>query len=53
MKMGEPMQLLIHSAKQVVQITDNNERVLAGNQMKNIKLLNAKPDDGISIVVDK
>jgi len=51
--MAEPMQLLIHSAKQVVQITTEKEQVLAGNQMKNIKLLNSKPEDGLSIVVDK
>lgn len=51
--MGEPMQLLIHSAKQVVQITAGREKVLTGGQLKNIMVLNAKPEDGLSIVVDR
>jgi len=45
------MKLLLHSAKQVIQVTDGGEKVLAGSQMKSMRVLTAKPDDGISIVV--
>lgn len=51
--MAESMKLLIHSAKQILQITDRNEKVLAGAQMKNMRVLTAKPDDGLSIVVTR
>ncbi|CAL8115412.1 unnamed protein product [Orchesella dallaii] len=50
---GEPMRLLIHSAKQIVQVTSGKEKLLKGTQMKNIKILNAKPGDGLSIVINR
>lgn len=49
----EPMRLLVHSAKQVVQVTSENERILKGPEMRNLKVLNAKPGDGLSIVVNR
>jgi hypothetical protein len=51
--MTEPMMLLIHSAKQVVQVATGKERVLVGTQMKNVRVFSAKANDGISIVAAK
>lgn len=48
-----PMRLLVHSAKQVVQVTSEGERVLKGSEMKTLKILNSKPGDGLSIVVNR
>lgn len=50
---GEPMRLLVHSAKQVVQVTSEKETILKGGEMRNVKVLCAKPGDGISIVVNR
>lgn len=50
---SEPMRLLVHSAKQVVQVTSENEKVLKGPEMRNLKVLNAKPGDGLSIIVSR
>ncbi|CAG7731650.1 unnamed protein product [Allacma fusca] len=47
------MQLLVHSARQIVQVTSSGENFLTGGQMKNLKVITAKPDDGLSVVADK
>lgn len=36
-----------------MQVTGDGERVLKGAQMKSVKVLNAKPNDGLSIVVNR
>lgn len=51
--MSEPMLLLIHSAKQVVRVTGNNQTCLKGAEMKSLSVIVAKPGEGLSIVVGK
>lgn len=45
--------LLIHSAKQIVQVVENGERKLTGHQMKSLAILEERADDGCSLVVDR
>jgi len=49
----EAMLLLVHSAKQIVKVTNNRELCLKGAEMKSISVLASKPGDGLSIVVGK
>jgi len=51
--MADSMMLLIHSAKQVVQVASNRQEKAVGAQMKNLRVLSGKTDDGISIVCSK
>jgi len=52
-KMSETYRLLIHSARQIVQICSNKQKLLKGQELKSLKILVAKPADGLSIVADQ
>ena len=45
--------LLVHSAKQIVQVVNNGARVLAGDAMKTLAVLEADNTEGLSIVVNR
>lgn len=44
--------LLVRNAKQVVTICTNNERVLKGEAMQNVAVVEAKQGEGVSVVID-
>lgn len=45
--------LLIHSARQVVQIVQNGERILTGKRMKSVEVLQqVDGGEGFSVLVD-
>lgn len=45
--------LLIRSAKQIVQVVKNGERVVVGEDMKKISVLEGAENDRYSLVVSK
>lgn len=46
--------LLVKGAKQVVTVrNDENVRVLRGKEMQHVDIINAKGEDGVSILVDR
>lgn len=45
--------LIIRHARQVVAVCQNGERVLKGNAMKNVAVLQGDGEEGLSVVVDE
>lgn len=50
---GSVHRLLLHSAKQVVQVVANGETVLRGKDQNTLAILNGTEQEGISIVIDR
>lgn len=49
----QDFKLLIHAAKQVVQVVRNRERIVTGNSMKQVAVLEGTENSGYSIVVSR
>ena len=47
------MSLLVHGAKQIVQITQNGELFKKGKDMKDIAILNKPENEGLSLAANK
>ena len=45
--------LLIRSARQIVQVVSNGERIVKGDAMKKVAIIEQDGENGISVVVDK
>lgn len=45
--------LLVHSARQVVTVTNGGKLVLSGKEMDQIEIVEAKENTGISLVVGR
>lgn len=45
--------LLIQSAKQVVVVRSNGEKVVQGKDMQKLDILESKEDDGINILINR
>jgi len=45
--------LLVQHASQLVQVCRRNEQMLIGNAMGSVATLEAKENDGVSIVIDR